>query len=255
MKNRTIGLIAAMKDEFLPLLKLAVNTRRETITGFPFYRFSVAGKDACLIESGIGLKNGAKAAGVLIGASSPELILNFGFGGAALPGPAIGDLVIADRILSFKERLFSEQQGLTPALTGELYSALQQRFQGGTYRVHRGTFITTAGITGKGLIAALLPSGAVNPVLEMETSAIARAAAASQIPLVAIRGISDGSDEELDFSMAELTDSAMRIRAHRVFWTVLRKPWVISQMMRLKKNTDLAGRNLAVAVMAMLERL
>jgi hypothetical protein len=89
----------------------------------------------------------------------------------------------------------------------------------------------------------------------METSAIARAAAASQIPLVAIRGISDGSDEELDFSMAELTDSAMRIRAHRVFWTVLRKPWVISQMMRLKKNTDLAGRNLAVAVMAMLERL
>ena len=61
--------------------------------------------------------------------------------------------------------------------------------------------------------------------------------------------------EELDFSIMELTDREMRISVRKVLWTVARKPRIIPQLVRLGKNSRLAGENLAVVVLAVLERL
>jgi len=255
MPEKVIGLIAAMPEEVRPLISGVGPVKREKLAGFNVYRFHASGKEIALIESGIGATRAARATRALIDTAAPEVLLNFGFGGAVLPGPSIGDIVVADRLLFFKERLFANQAGLAPALTDELAATLDGKCPGTGYRIHRGTFITTGEIVGKGILAGLLPGGTANPVLEMETTGVARVASERNVPLVAVRAISDGADEELDFSIADFTDREMRIRVWKVLWSLARKPWIIPQLVRLGRNSRLAGGNLATAVLSIIEDL
>lgn len=253
MAEKTIGMVAAMQEEIHPLLRRAGKCRRENISGFSLYRFTAGARDAALIVSGIGTARADQATGVLIDSAAPAIILSFGFAGAVQAGTAVGDIVVADRLLFFKERLFSAQTGLSPDLSAELASQLEKSCSGREFRIHRGTFVTTGEIIDKGSLAGLLPDGTINPVLEMETAAVARVAGRAHIPLVAVRAISDGADEVLGFSIEEFTDREMNIRAWKVLRTLAGKPRILPQLFRLARNSKRAGENLAVAVMALLE--
>jgi adenosylhomocysteine nucleosidase len=255
MSEKTIGLVAAMNEEIQPLLRHSGKYTRENVAGFNLYLFTIQGRNAALIESGIGAARAADATGILINAAAPGIIINFGFAGAVLAGPTVGDVVIANRLLFFKERLFIEQTGLSPDLSAELASLLEKSCSGRDFRIHRGTFVTTGEIVAKRRLAGLLPAGIINPVVEMETTAVARIAARADIPLVAIRGVSDGADEELGFSIEEFTDREMNIRAWKVLRTVAVKPRIIPQLFRLARNSKKAGENLAIALIALLENL
>ena len=255
MSGKTIGLVAAMPEEIQPLLRHGGTYRREQVSGFNLYLFTIRGRNAALIESGIGAARAADATATLIKAAAPGIIINFGFAGAVLAGPAVGDVVIANRLLFFKERLFIEQAGLSPELSAELASLLDKSCSGREFRIHSGTFVTTGEIIAKRRLAGLLPAGVINPVVEMETAALARHAAQANIPLAAIRGISDGADEELGFSIGEFTDREMNIQAWKVLRTVAVKPRIIPQLFRLARNSKKAGDNLAVALVALLENL
>ncbi len=255
MPEQVIGLIAAMPEEVRPIIRSVGPVKREKLAGFNLYRFRASGKEIVLIESGIGAARAAQATRALVDAAAPGVLLNLGFGGAVLPGPSVGDIVVADRLLFFKERLFANQAGLVQPLTDELAATLEGNCPGTGYRVHRGTFVTTGEIVGKGMLAGLLPAGAANPVLEMETTGVARIASERNVPLVAVRAISDGADEELDFSIADFTDREMRIRVWKVLWALARKPRIIPQLVRLARNSRLAAGNLATAVLAIVEVL
>jgi adenosylhomocysteine nucleosidase len=255
MAGTTIGLVAAMPDEIRPLLRLVGKSTREKRGGFTLYRFSVGGRDAALIQSGIGMERAAQAAGILIGAVHPVVVLNFGFAGAIHSGLTVGDLVIANRLLFFRERLFSEQQGLAADLSAEVAALIAGGGTGIDSRIHRGTFVTTGEIVGKQRLAGLLPDGAANPVVEMETVAVARKAARAGIPLVAIRAISDGAEEELDFSIEEFTGRDGNISTGKAILTLIRRPRILPQLIRLARNSRIAGGNLAIALVALLENL
>jgi adenosylhomocysteine nucleosidase len=75
------------------------------------------------------------------------------------------------------------------------------------------------------------------------------------MPLMAIRSISDGLDEELGFSMDEFMDNTMHVRVHKVLLTVARKPWIIPQLYRLSRNTRKAGKNLCLVFTRLRENL
>jgi adenosylhomocysteine nucleosidase len=255
MTKKTVGLVAAMPEETGPLLRRVGKSTRESISGFDLYRFTIGGWDAALIESGIGAERAAQATDLLIGVADPILILNIGFAGAILPGPDVGDIVIADRLLFFKERLFSEQPGLATDVTTKVLSLLENTCTEIDFRIHCGTFITTGEIVNKQRLAGLLPDRTTNPAVEMETVAVARKAARAGISLVAIRAISDGADEELDFSIEDFTGGDRKISAWRVLMTLVRKPRIIPQLFRLARNSGKAGRNLAVVLVALLEHL
>ena len=102
-------------------------------------------------------------------------------------------------------------------------------------------------------MAELLPSGVLDPVLEMETVAVAQTAHERNVPLIAIRAISDGVGEELGFSIREFTDRKLNIRLGKVFLSVTKKPWIVPQLLRLAKNSRSAGNNLAAVLVVLLE--
>ena len=119
MPEKVIGLIAAMPEEVRPLIRSVEPVTREKLAGFNVYRFRASSKEIVLIGSGIGAARAAQATRLLIDAAAPGVLLNFGFGGAVLPGPSVGDIVVADRLLFFKERFFASQAGLAPALADD----------------------------------------------------------------------------------------------------------------------------------------
>jgi adenosylhomocysteine nucleosidase len=252
MDHGIIGLIAAMPEEIRPLLRLAGRYRREKIDGFDAYRFTFGKEKVLLIKSGMGLVNAAAAALILIRAK-PSIIVNFGFCGAVKEGPRVGDIVVAHRILLNRDNLFSPQSGIVEEEAKRLSRSLADALNGKDFRVHGGAFITTAEIRSKVEMARIVPTWAPNPVLEMETAAVAKAAAMEGVPLLAVRGVSDDSGEELGFSITELADARMKIRIGKVLRTVARKPWIIPQMLRLLKNSRKAGKSLALALAVLLE--
>ena len=253
MDKRVIGLIAAMPEEINPFLKAAGVCSREKIDGFEAWRFSLGIHEIRLIRSGMGVKNAAAATRALISVARPDPIINFGFAGAVTSGLHAGDIVIAERLLLHGERSFLEQSGIDSANTEELAGRLDGIFRDKEFHIRKGTFITAAGIKSKRDMAELLPAGAVNPVLEMETAAVARASCEGKIPLIAIRAISDGPEEELKFAIEEFTDREMNIRIWKVLLTMAKKPWILPQLLRLTKNSRSAGNNLAAVLVVLLE--
>jgi adenosylhomocysteine nucleosidase len=253
MDRGVIGLIAAMPEEIRPLLRLAGKYRKVKFEGFEAYRFTFGEEKILLVKSGMGIDNAAAAANTLIKEAKPCIIVNFGFCGAVKPGPEVGDIMMAQRILLNRETLFSPQSGIVEEDAKRLARSLADSLNGRDFRVYGGTFVTTAEIRNKIEIASIIPAWAPNPVLEMETAAVAKAAANESVPLLAVRGVSDDAGEELGFSLSEFTDEKLQIRTGKVLLAVARKPWIIPQLLRLAKNSKKAGKNLALAITALLE--
>lgn len=247
----TIGLIAAMPDETRPFLRLAKPVAQLSSGKFPMWRLRVGGADVCIVESGMGIARAAAATEALVAAASPTAILCFGFGGAALPGLRVGDLAVGMVSWFADTEGFAHRQGIDRKLAERLAEKLDREWGG----VGRGEIITSSGIIRKGDLAHSLPPAITMPILDMETAAVAEVAHRHGIPLVALRAISDDATEELAFSLDEFTDDEMAIRPLKVLATIARKPWIIPQLLRLARNSRVAGKRLARGVLASIEFL
>ncbi len=248
---QTIGLIAAMPDEIRPLLRMVGEARREQCREFPLWRVQTGDTEACLVESGMGPLRAATAAEALISAASPSIMLSFGFGGAILPGLRVGDMVLGTESWLANEGRFSRRQGIAATLAGEIAAELGKSLNG----IASGTIITSAGILKKADLIQSLPAGTSFPILDMETAAIAEIADRHGIPLVALRAVSDDAGEELSFSIDEFTGPDMAISPLKVMATIVRKPWIIPQLLRLARNSRIAGKRLAQGVLTTLDFL
>lgn len=247
----TIGLIAAMPDEIRPLLRLAKPWERSCSGRFLLWRLRTGDVDLCLVESGMGIDRAAAATEVLVAVASPAVIVSFGFGGAALPGLGVGDLVVGTSCWLAGPQGLILRRGIDRTLAEGLAGELVRRFGG----IARGEIVTSPRILRKRDLAQVLPVGMDFPVLDMETAAVAETCHRHGIPLVALRAISDAAGEELAFSLDEFTDSEMAIRPLKVLATIARKPWIIPQLLRLARNSRAAGKRLAGGVTAAVELL
>lgn len=250
--EQAIGLVAALPQEIRPLLARFSNSRREMLGRFTLYRLTTAPAEILLVETGMGPKNAAEASRLLVDAASPSLLVSFGFAGALAPQFRPGDVVLANRILFHRDRLFSQQPGLTEALAAKVAVILESEAALTAGSIYRGTFITTEQTLSKKEMAARMPKDTANPVVEMETSAVARVAASEKIPLIGLRVVSDPAEEELLFSLQEICNSRMRISIPRIVMTMAKKPNIIPQLARLGLYSRKAGENLALAVSAVI---
>ena len=242
---RHIGIVVALPEERIALVKKLLKPKRKLVDGIPFYRGMLEGSLVSVVEGGMGTAAASRAARLLIDELRPNLLVSAGFCGAIRPGPQVADLVICKRLFAddengLHELIFPEHGLPTPRLSAEL--------QHKGLRTWKGSFITTSGILTKSAVAESLPPDLPTPVLEMESSAVAQAAASSAVPFLGLRAISDDASEELLFSLADLTDDQFRISIPRVLLACLKKPGIIPQLARLAGNSGKAGKNLGAAL-------
>ncbi|WP_298271970.1 phosphorylase [Geobacter sp.] len=245
MSSKTIGLIAAMPDEVRPLLRRVKPVEKCRREHFTLYRFLLGGAGINLVESGMGPNRAARAADALA-ETAPAAIVSFGFGGAVLPGLEVGDLVVGVGCWLASGSHLVPRGAIDRDLARDILDGLGGPFR----RVAFGQIITSREILAKKALAPLLPREFDTPVLDMETAAVAEIAERRAIPLVALRAVSDDAREELSFTLDEFTDRDMNIRGTKVLATILRKPWIVPQLIRLARNTHTAGATLADAVIA-----
>ena len=252
MALRTIGIIVAMPEEIKPLLKGIPSVFLEKIATYPVYRFTQNNCQFVIIESGIGPDQALGAAQALTETLNPELLISMGFGGGVSNGLAAGDIVIGTRFLAHEGACMVEETGV---IVAPLPAALAQVKGPHGFTIAEGTIISTDHIQSKSAIAGQMPGDVVRGVVDMETCAVVRFATLTRMPLMAIRSISDGLDEELDFTMTEFMNRSMRVSVLKVFMTVARKPWIIPQLYRLSRNTRKAGQNLSLVFTHLRETL
>jgi hypothetical protein len=110
-----------------------------------------------------------------------------------------------------------------------------------------GNLITTAAIirkAGQGELRRRLPA----PVLDLETSAVAAAAAAQQTPFLGLRAITDAFDEEIPAFLQTAALSNLQFGPRQALSWVARKPRRLWTLVHLWRRAGLAARNLSRAL-------
>jgi adenosylhomocysteine nucleosidase len=91
-------------------------------------------------------------------------------------------------------------------------------------------------------------------VVDMETAKARAFAERVSVPFLAIRAISDRADQPLDPATVSWVTPAGGLRAGKVAATLLRRPAMVPELMRLRRRSNLAMRNLAEAIREIVAR-
>lgn len=244
METEVIGAIAAMPQEIAPLLKRIGRYRSERAAGITLYRFTCGNTPVVLALSGMGPRHAREATRALIETARPAAILNFGFAGAVLPGLRVGELVLAERVYRLSDGVLEQAPRLALPQTSLAFEACRAA----GLEVRSGSFITASGIMNKSDLAASVKAELALPVLEMETAAVLEEATAAGVPALALRAISDAAEEELGFSIEEICDAHLNLSPGRLMLALVKKPYLVPQLVRLAGNSRRAGMKLAQGV-------
>jgi adenosylhomocysteine nucleosidase len=240
----TIGFVAAMKQEARPFLRAVGAVSREDVGGFPSFGFPLAGAACVLVKSGVGMRKAGEAAAALAEAVKPALIVSFGISGGAADDVSVGDLVIVTEVRAL------EGGALGPAVPLAAWPEAAREAVRRVAEARGARCVTAAAVTTRGETA--LPPGLSRATrvlaLDMETSAVAAAAAACGTPLVSLRAISDTPSQPLPFEISTLVDTQGRLRLSRLLGAVIRRP-------RLARDLARTGRNMGTAVGALVAAL
>jgi adenosylhomocysteine nucleosidase len=239
-----IGIITAMPEETRAIVRALKQTRIKRVDGRRVHHAQFSGHEILIAEAGMGFTNATTAARRLICEPRPDLVISAGFCGGISGELQVGDAVVATGLTIVSENGLEE----VPVTIAEISRVFVSRLADQGHRVYAGLFASTTAIMPKSRLAALLPPDAPYPVVEMESAAIAMVAAENGIHFVGLRTVSDPSDEELGFTLDEFCDQRMRIRIPRVLLTVVRKPRIIPQLIRLARNSRVAAASLSQAV-------
>lgn len=239
-----IGIITAMPEETRSVVRAIGGAKKALVNGLDVRHGSWAGHEIVIAESGMGFDNAATAADKLILAARPDMIISVGLCGGVSAELQVGDIVVATGLIIVSKKVREKVPVEIPALCRNF--VVRQNAEG--RRVFGGLFASTPSIMQKSMLASILPPDAPFAVVEMESAAIAIVAVENGIPFVGIRAVSDPLNEELGFSLDEFCDDRMRIRIPKVLLTIARKPRIIPQLIRLARNSRIAGATLSQAV-------
>jgi adenosylhomocysteine nucleosidase len=240
-----IGILTAMPEEFNAAAASLGSFEMTRCGTFRVGQYHSGTHEFILLQTGMGLKNAADATELLVREFHPELLISTGFCGAITGGITVGDSVVAEQIY-IADGAGCEEIPVHLSASGQAIALHQIT---GNKRVVAGIFVSTAVITSKAHLTEMLPLQQRTMTVDMESGAIAIVAAEHNIPLLALRTVSDGASEELGFSLHEFCDDDLRrIRPHKVLLTLLRKPQIIPQLIRLAGGSRRAAENLTATL-------
>lgn len=232
-----------MSMEARPLLQLVGRHRAGWLGNLRTWFFEAGPYQCVLVRSGMGLEPARKAVRSLIEAERPHLLVSFGIAGALGEGLAVGDIVAEERCRMWENGSLGPAYTLA-SLSEAVHEAASCAAEACGAHYFRGTVVTVRGIQS----IPVVPEGAT--VVEMETAGIAQEAAERGIPLVSFRAVSDSPLEPIPFEMGG--GDEFHIRPFVLLGAILRDPRIIRPLLRLKRNSERAARNLAEAVNAVI---
>lgn len=185
----------------------------------------------------------------LFSVTRPQLLISFGIAGAPQNDLRVGDVIVARSVRVLGKGSPGRSQVLAP-LSETAHQAAVHALRSRGARFFPGIALTTSGVQAVDLTGLALE----HPVLEMETAGIAQACVGRGVPVLALRAVSDSVDEPLPFDLEEYLDKNRNPKVGRIIARVIRHPSLFSRLNRLRRNAGRAAENLAVAMLAALEK-
>jgi adenosylhomocysteine nucleosidase len=227
-----LGIICAMPEEIAALLDDMVGIERRELAGREVLTGRLFGRPVAMIESGIGKVAAAMTATLLLDGLKCRAIVMSGVAGGIDPSLAIGDLVVAQKLVQHDYGRL-QADGVTPfrpgvppfgpgrtdfgydmpddlvarihtALDGFQLPSLPEELVGAGARapvIKIGTIVSGDQFINDEGARVRLQSVFGAHAVEMEGAAVAQVAEAFGVPAIVIRSLSDlaGSDSHLDF--------------------------------------------------------
>lgn len=223
---KSFGIIAAMEEEVEFLRSSIENLSLQKEGNIEIYSGTIAGKEVCLMRSGIGKVNATMSATLMIKDFNPDCILNTGAAGGLLSEMEVGDIVISKRIFhhDFDLSAIGFKRGEVPGHDQYFGSdaKLIERIkvvvdQLGEHKSHfadvgSGEFFVNDSEYITEIKKHFPEAGAV----EMEAVAIAQVCKNYEKPFVVIRAISDVADKEAPMSFQDFVKIAGKNSAEMV---------------------------------------
>ena len=213
------GIIAAMPEELIHLTQNLDKPQEVQVLGNTYYTGTIGKTEVVLVQSGIGKVMSAMSVAVLADHFQVEAIINTGSAGALAEGIAVGDVVIADKLVYHDvdvtafgyaygqmagQPLYFESDKNFITRIQENLSQLEQTW-------HLGLIATgDSFIAGDDKIASIKSHFPEVLAVEMEGAAIAQAAQALGLPFLVIRAMSDNANHEASISFDEFIIEAGR---------------------------------------------
>ena len=121
--------------------------------------------------------------------------------------------------------------------------------------------LDAAGPTGRGTLVSTTSllrtpqdrAATAGTVVDMESAALARVAAARGVPFLAIRSVTDRANDSLP-DLERVVDGLGRPRSARLCALVISRPWSVPALVRLKLGTAAARRALPPVLRSLVER-
>ncbi len=188
-----ICLLAPLRHELKPLLQRA-SWRKETVFQRDFYFLERGGGGIVATTSGLGKVMAAATTQFLLDRFTPELLLNFGSCGGLAPGLAIGDLVLAERVVEYD---FISHHKPSPSLApaGELPARLAAALP--ALALRPGCLASADRNADTPAIRERLYRDYQALAADWEGAAVARVAARRGVPVLILRGVTDLGEDEL----------------------------------------------------------
>ncbi len=245
MSDLQVLVLASSVEEIRPFLRVCWH-RRLAADRCRGWRFAGPGFQGTAVLLGMGGPGVATLAGRAMARYRPQVVVSLGFGGALTAVPPAAGMVVARscrRLLSVELPL--EDQPFLPAVPS--VPALVQHLQSQGLPIHEGTVITLPRITPK---AAILPlaTGLAAPVVDLETAAVAAAAASQGLPLLALRAVTDAGGEEIQPFLARLINRYHAVPPGRLPSALAADPRRLGYLLHLWGRSRRAGRHLASAL-------
>ena len=214
-----IGIIAAMPEELLHLTQNLDKPQEVQVLGNTYYTGTIGKTEVVLVQSGIGKVMSAMSVAVLADHFQVEAIINTGSAGALAEGLAVGDVVIADKLVYHDVDVTAFGYAYGQMAGQPLYfesdknfiTRIQTNLSQLDQTWHLGLIATgDSFIAGDDKIASIKSHFPDVLAVEMEGAAIAQAAQALDLPFLVIRAMSDNANHEASISFDEFIIEAGR---------------------------------------------
>lgn len=212
-----IGIIAAMEQEVIALVRKLKNHVIIKKANQTFYDGNIFGREVTIVQSGIGKVNAAIASALLIENFHVDAVVNTGSAGGIGQGLSIGDLVVSTK-LAYNDadaRVFGYEFGQIPQMplyykaNEQLIEQLKSAALKVDWKINSGLIVSgDSFIAEKEKIYEMKQYFPDALVTEMEGAAVAQTCYQFEVPFVVVRALSDTADEEAVESFDEFIEHA-----------------------------------------------
>lgn len=243
-------IMAALIQEVRPFLR-RIHARPRRDLGLPAWDWEPTA--AVLALSKMGPAAARRAAATLISRCRPQLLVSMGFGGALVPGLAVGDVVLGETFWHYNPDTRKLTAGARPPAPRPLMQLGQALKTAGLTPVSASLVTTTRIIHKKdqGEPLTALPC----PVLDLETGVLAELAAAHNLPFLSLRAITDTAGEEIPEFLLNAGEPDATVGVQAALKWLAQDFRRIQDLLRLWRSSRRAAQALSEALMILMPLL